>query len=198
MAFNFAKAYDFVKRTVESGNGMSDGMTELIGYCEKKKPNDVWGKIRKLNFKDDRDRLREWLVEVLSKEPPANEITAFWFGLFNPALDDGRVSCCLYVSGSTRFDEVDWACWGDDSYVPDKRYADSKVLDEIYSLTNKQGLGDIGEYVLCLGYACLAVKDLCETVPPELLLGSRDKRAVAVGFDSGDEILIGEVLAIHP
>jgi hypothetical protein len=70
-------------------------------------------------------------------------------------------------------------------------------LDEVYSLTNEKGVGDIGEYVLCLGYACLAVKNLCETVPLELLLGSRDTRAVAVGFDSGDEILIGDVLARH-
>ena len=197
MGFNFANAYEFVKRTIESGSGVADGMMGLIGYCEKKKPNVVWKKIRRLNFRDA-EGLREWLVELLSAEPPANEIKAFWFGLFNPALDDGRVSCCLYVSGSTRFDEADWACWADDSYAPDGRYADSKVLDEIYSLTNEKGVGDIGEYVLCLGYACLAVKHLCETIPSELLFGSRGTRAVAVGFDSGDEILIGDVLARHP
>ncbi len=195
MGFNFAKAYEFVERTVESGSGVVDGMADLIGYCEKKKRNAVWKEIRQLNFNDDVGRLREWLVKVLSAEPPANEIKAFWFGLFNPVLDDGRVSCCLYVSGSTRFDELDWACWADDSYVPDGRYADSKVLDEIYSLTNEKGVRDIAEYVLCLGYACLAVKYLCETVPLNLLLGSKDRRAVAVGFDSGDEILIGDVLA---
>jgi hypothetical protein len=198
MGFNFANAYEFVKRTVESGSEVADGVMDLIGYCAKKKRNVVWKEIRQLNFNEDVERLREWLVEVLSAEPPANEIKAFWFGLFNPVLNDGRVSCCLYVSGSTRFDEVDWACWADDSYVPNGRYADSKVLDAIYSLTNKQGVGDIGEYVLCLGYACLVVKYLCETVPPELLLGSRDKRTVAVGFDAGDGILIGDVLARHP
>jgi hypothetical protein len=198
MGFNFANAYEFVKRTVESGSEVADGVMDLIGYCAKKKRNVVWKEIRQLNFNEDVERLREWLVEVLSAEPPANEIKAFWFGLFNPVLNDGRVSCCLYVSGSTRFDEVDWACWADDSYVPNGRYADSKVLDAIYSLTNKQGVGDIEEYVLCLGYACLVVKYLCETVPPELLLGSRDKRTVAVGFDAGDGILIGDVLARHP
>src|SRR5215475_5033750 len=198
MGLNFIQANAFIKRTLESGNDVAAGMTELIGYCEKKNPNVVWKKIRKLNFRGDVERLREWLVEVLSSEPPANEIKAFWFGLFNPVLDDGRVRCCLYVAGSTRFDEADWACWADDSYVPDGRYADSKILDEIYSLTNEKGVGDIGEYVLCLGYACLAVKHLCETIPSELLIGSRDTRAVAVGFDSGDEILIGDVLARHP
>jgi hypothetical protein len=198
MGFNFANAYEFVKRTVESGSGVADGMMDLIEYCAKKKRNVVWKEIRQLNFDEDVEKLREWLVDALSAEPPANEIKAFWFGLFNPVLDDGRVSCCLYVSGSTRFDESDWACWADDSYVPDGRYADSKVLDEIYSLTNEKGVGDIGEYVLCLGYACLAVKHLCETVPTELLLGSRDTRGVTVGFDSGDEILIGNVLARHP
>ena len=49
MGFNFAKAYEFVKRTVESGSGVADGMKDLIGYCEKKKPNVVWQEIRKLN-----------------------------------------------------------------------------------------------------------------------------------------------------
>jgi hypothetical protein len=199
MGLNFVEANEFIKRTIESGNDVAAGMTELVGYCKKKKPNVVWKEIRQLDFRDDVERLGKWLVEVLSTEPPANEIKAFWFGLFNPVLDDGRVSCCLYVSGSTRFGEIDRPCWRDDSYVPDGRYADSKILNEIYSLTNEKGLGDIGEYVLCLEYACLAVKHLCETIPQELLLGLNDKRAVAVGFDAGgDGILVRPVLTRYP
>jgi len=47
MGFNFASGYRFVKRGVESGSGMTDGMPDLIGYCEKKKPNVVWKEIRR-------------------------------------------------------------------------------------------------------------------------------------------------------
>lgn len=196
MSFDIVAAHEAVCRVVRSLPGVKEGMLELSDYCEAVSPSPVWQRVRELDFQGDADRLTKWLAAVLSSEPAEDEINAFYFGLFNPILGDNATSG-MYVSGSTRFDPEDetgdWACWDDSSYLPAGRYADSQILHEIYRLTNRSGVGEVGEYVLCFGYACLAVAAACMRVEPGLLLGTRASRAVAVGFDSGDLLVLGHV-----
>lgn len=207
-----SKDFDYIQHVLNSASSISNGMTQLLDYCDVNLPNPLWGKIRNLEFESDTTNLRFWLENVLSNEPPSQEINGFWFGLYNPVLDNGEVSCRLYISGSTKFsreDETgDWAAWDNSSYLPEGRYADSKVLHELFRLIENvrerfhlhnrnadffveeiYGLED-GKYLLCLGYACLAVKAICGSINPKLLFGERDTRAVVVGFDSGDWIIL--------
>jgi hypothetical protein len=56
-------------------------------------------------------------------------------------------------------------------------------LHKVYSLVEEAEVAAEGEYVLCLGYACLAIKEIFENLSfPPLPIG--------VGFDSGDVILV--------
>jgi hypothetical protein len=196
MDFDFAKAAAYTENVVKSAKSVSAGMTELIDFCETNMPNPVWASIRKLDFESEVTRLHIWLEQVLTQEPPDKEINGFWFGVFNPELEDEQIGCDFYVSGSTRFDPNDetgdWSTWEDDSYLPEDRYANSQILNEIYRLVNESGTTEIGEYILCLGYTGLAVKQLCAALNPALLRGERETRAVAVGFDEGDFIVINE------
>ena len=57
----------------------------------------------------------------------------------------------------------------------------------------KGGLGNDAEYPLCLGYGVFAVWELLEQASPSLVLGGSDSIGVAVGFDSGDFVLLGEL-----
>jgi len=194
MSFDLSKAAQFTIEVVKSPAGVTDGMGQLLDYCSTHSPNPVWDSIRKLDFEKDKVELRIWLEKVLSQEPPSPEINAFWFGLFNPILPNKQPTCGLYISGSTHYkpgeDSIDWATWGDDSYLPKGRYANSSVLHKIYELVNANDVGDFGEYIFCLGYAGLAIKTICGEVSPKLLFGQHVSRAIAVGFDSGDFILI--------
>jgi len=54
------------------------------------------------------------------------------------------------------------------------------------------GLGNDAEYPLCLGYGAFAVRQLLGQIEPALVLGDSDKLGVAVGFDSGDFVRLGE------
>jgi hypothetical protein len=190
--------FECVKRVAKSASNIKMGMNQLLDYCEQKRSDPIWATIRSLDFEGEIPKLRTWLENVLSSESPSKEIIAFWFGLFNPILDDGKPSCGLYVSGSTQFDPDDetgdWAAWEDDSYLPVKRYANSKILHEIYRyVSENDNVSDFAEYILALGYSCLAVKDICHPINPKLLLGDRERRDIAVGFDSGDFIILEDI-----
>ncbi len=57
----------------------------------------------------------------------------------------------------------------------------------------KGSVSEYGEYVLCLGFGGLIIKTLAERIAPETWLGNSRARAVAIGFDSGDGILLGSI-----
>jgi hypothetical protein len=76
------------------------------------------------------------------------------------------------------------------------------VLAGIYRIAYRQNasvaeqeicLGNDAEYPLCLGYAAFAVRELLLSVEPSLMLGKSNSVGIAVGFDSGDFILLGEL-----
>jgi hypothetical protein len=57
-----------------------------------------------------------------------------------------------------------------------------------------ESLGNAAEYPLVLGYGAFAVRELLAQVEPSLLLGRTDSVGVAVGFDSGDFVLLGRIV----
>lgn len=112
--------------------------------------------------------------------------------MFNP-VRDGETTADLYLAGSDHFDadDVDWACRP--VYWPNCRCSNSVLLREIYRLSygKSGGLENDAEYPLSLGYSLLVVAQLCREIAPEIWLGAAPSRAVAVGFDSGDNIWLG-------
>lgn len=176
------KDLEQVERIVQSEINVQTGFSQLLEYSQAKWQHDIWRQVAELNVEEDVEQLNIWLQQVLAKEPPPDNIKAYWFGLFNPVLENGEVTCGLYVSGSTQFDSStsDWACRDEDSYLPEGRYANSQILRQIYSLVADTKVALAGEYVLCLGYACLAVKHIF----------NNSLKPVVVGFDAGDFIRI--------
>ena len=106
----------------------------------------------------------------------------------------------LYICGSNLYDpnepDDDWPC--DPIYFPNRRYAQSGILREIHEIVSQfdDSLnGVLAEHiVLGLGYAGLAVRDLCRTIPRKLLLGKRASRAVAVAIDDGPIIMLDDIV----
>jgi hypothetical protein len=136
------------------------------------------------------------------EEPPDAPLKGLWFGLFNPCPDGRTPVADLYVCGSDRFDpdpyDNSWAVGP--NWWPDSRYANSEVLAEVYRIAYRQRetqaaqrepLGNDAEYPLCLAYSAFAVQELLRQVESSLLLGPSDSLGVAVGFDSGDSVLLG-------
>ncbi len=155
------------------------------------------GRWSKSDYEESCLKIQQWLEDILTEHPPKKNIKAFYFGLFDSKYADGVTAPVIYISGSTSYDPddetADWACLDDDSYEPEGRYIGSKILRGISStlaIKDFRAERQIGEYVLILGYAALAIKTASNAIDPRLLEGKQGRRPIAVGFDEGDFILI--------
>jgi hypothetical protein len=205
---------EFVDRVVKSGAELRECMDQLIAYCEEQCPGTAWEAVRALDIDEDIENLTTRLKIILAAAPPPQDIRAYWFGIYNPDTEDGP-SCALYVSGAPRFDQddetFDWACPAEDSYLPEDRFLESRVLHELYQILQESGLhtfpkpckreglcgGEnhcwLGDYVLSLGYSCLAVREICTNLVEDLVSPEGSTITIAVGYDSGDGIVIGSI-----
>jgi hypothetical protein len=194
VGLSLASAHRWIVEELARRRPVEQGMFDLIDRCEAARPHPDWATLRALPFAD-LAALGDWLARPFRDEPHPRPLRGLWFGLFNPCYDGGAPVADLYVCGSERFNpdpgDNGWAVRP--AWWPDARYARSAVLAEIYRVAHRKGgLANEAEYPLCLGYAALAVRALLAEVEPALILGPSSALGVAVGFDSGDFVPLGE------
>lgn len=190
----FERAWSKVLELVGWEREPSNATHELIAFLYDDRDRRFWRSLDELDFKEDIKQLEAWLNEVLFTEPAPDDISAYWFGLFHPLDEHDQPVSCLYLAGSNRYlpnEEVeDWHTAP--AFFPKGRYADSDVLKQIYRYAHrKDGPETNGEY-FCLWYSSIVVAHLCRTRAPALL-GDVERRAVAVGFDAGDILMLGKL-----
>ena len=194
--FDIAESHNMLSSVLMSDASLTDGIARLVDFCATKEPWTRWAHLGCLDFDSDLQHLEQWLHSTLIREPPPDNVKAYWFGLFNPVID-GVTTSDMYISGATDCDPSDttfeWACGP--SYFPEGRYAQSRILDNLYrSVDDAPGtIPTLGEYVLCLGYCGLALKTLTLQIPRRNWLGEAQIRTFAAGFDSGDGVLLGHL-----
>jgi len=194
MALNLATMHGFVVKEIASKRSVRESLDRIIAKCAKGNPHDDWEKIAALPY-ENMDDLREWIEKPFREEASKKKLAGLWFGLFNPVYSGKPVSD-IYVCGSTRFDpcpdDNSWA--GGPDWWPESRYAHSAVLAKLYKIAyRKNGLENDAEYPLCLAYGGLAVRELLRAADPSVFLGKSASLGVAVGFDSGDFVLVGKL-----
>lgn len=192
---DFHDAADVIYRLISSGTSTPVALRRFFDFCARDLPFPLWGKLGRLDLSDDLEGLRAWLTDVLTQEPP-RRITAFWFGTCTFYVEEEPTSC-LYVAGSTKYrpDVETPDTFVRPAYFPERRYAGWPALAEISRLAKRGKLADElhVDYYAVLGVMALVVAHLMRTVDRKLLLGRSSERAVAVGFDSGDMLLLGVV-----
>ena len=202
MGLDLGKTYGWIVSELAQRRSIAESMNSLIDQCEAARPHRDWLRLRTLPYAD-LSPLLAWLQQPFREEPPARPLRGLWFGLFNPWPEGHAAVADIYVCGSERFeadpDVYGWAVGPE--WWPDARYTRSSVLADIYRIAYRQGarvaeqkggLGNDAEYPLCLGYGAFAVRELLAQVEPSLILGMSDSLGVAVGFDDGDFVLLGE------
>lgn len=203
MGLDFAQIHDWIVAEFVRRRPVADSMTALIEQCEEAQPHSDWAKLRALPFAD-LTPLINWVKEPFLQEPPEVPLRGLWFGLCNPCPDGRTPVADIYVCGSERFEpnheDNSWAVAPD--WWPEARYASSTLLTEIYRIAYRQRspvaeqkdcLGNYAEYPLCLAYGAFAVREVLAGVDTSLILGESCSLGIAVGFDSGDFILLGEL-----
>jgi hypothetical protein len=186
--------HDWIETEFGKRQPIRESIDGLIARCSQARPHPDWEELKSIPF-EDITKLRQWIERPFLLDPPPVHLAGLWFGLFNP-IYNGEAAADMYVCGSTRFDPNDetgdWATGPE--WWPQHRYAQSSMLADIYKIAYRSdGLGNDAEYPLCLAYGALAVRDLLSELNPELVLKSADSLGVAVGFDSGDFVLVGRL-----
>lgn len=194
MALNLATMHGFVVKEIASKRSLRESMDRIIAKCAKGHPHSDWEKFAALPY-DDLDDLRDWVEKPFREEPSKKKLSGLWFGLFNPVYS-GKPVADIYVCGSTRFDpspdDNSWAVGPD--WWPESRYAHSSILAKVYKIAyRKDGLANDAEYPLSLAYGGLAIRDLLRGAKPSVFLGMSRSLGIAVGFDSGDFVLVGKL-----
>ena len=194
MALNLASMHAFIAKEVASKRTLRSSMDRVIARCAGKTPHLDWKELAALPY-EDLSKLRKWIQRPFRLEPSRMPLKGLWFGLFNP-IYRGKAVAELYVCGSKRFHrkpiDNSWAVGPD--WWPEERYSHSMLLAKLYAIAYRDGgLGNDAEYPLCLAYGSLAVRDLVRSIDPAVFLGVSKSLGIAVGFDSGDFVLIGRL-----
>ena len=87
-------------------NAFQESVAELTRYCDQRCPPELWGALADIDFDQESVALSQWLREILTSEPPPDNIKALWFGVFERSVDSNS-TLLLYVSGSTEYDAND-------------------------------------------------------------------------------------------
>jgi hypothetical protein len=194
MELDLATTHGWLTTEFAARRPLRESMERIIDQCAAARAHPDWKKLRNLAY-DDVSKLARWLRKPFRLEPPAEPVKGLWFGLFNP-IYGAKTVADIYVCGSDRFEpdpnDSEWAVGP--TWWPENRYAHSTILTEIYRIAyRKNGLGNDAEYPLCLGYGAFAVRHLLNTINPADFPDSVSGAGVAVGFDSGDFILLGRL-----
>lgn len=186
-----------VEAVVRSNMSVAEGMKSLLDFCEERLPDPSWEQLRAVDWERDIPELERWLDGLLVQELVPETCQAFYFGLAQchdpEGTEDGSLQF-LFLGGTDQFDINDPHCeWAVGlAYSPQDQDAPSESLIAISRRMQgrPEDVRDIGEYVLGLGFAGLAVKHLCKYATHSLL-GTLEKRGVAVGFVEGDGLTLG-------
>jgi hypothetical protein len=183
-----------IRTAVKDCTSIRPGMNNLLSYCFKICDNDVWKEIAKLNFEKDVEKIQRWLEKTLTGYPPPASIQAFSFGYDNPKSRGRKADYDLYILGATvdniKDSDATGALLKNDSYRPGGGEAKSVVLPKMHALLSKYHLEDVGDLLLCMGYASLAVKLAFKSGDKDWLKGVDGPRPVMVGDDKGHFIFI--------
>jgi hypothetical protein len=195
MGLDLAESFGWIVSELAAKRSIADSMHRIIDQCAAAHPHPDWQRLRALPY-DDLRKLSEWFEQPFRLEPPTMPLRGLWFGIFNPGESIDEVRADFYISGSERFDANsqtnEWAVRP--VWWPEHRYAGSKVMASIYRIAYCDGgLKNDAEYLLCLGYAALAVRELLNTVNPSMVFDVVGPVGVVVGFDSGDWMQLGRL-----
>lgn len=197
MGLNHSAIFAKIHELVASDSSASACMSEIIAFCSRDVPHIDWSRLSALDYDGDVASLTSWIAGVFERLPAPFPIQGLWFGLCNPT-DDGKVWADMYVGSVAQYaaddEELGWL-WKGEHHYPDDAYAHSTSLRSIYEIgyTGDSGLGNDAEWPLGLAFGAFAARSLLRGQSARLVASSAKRIGVAVGFDSGDMLKIGEL-----
>jgi len=197
MSLNYSALFAKIQELVATDRAVSVCMKEIITICSQDVPHSDWSRLSALDYDGDVASLSSWITGVFQRQPAPFPIQGLWIGLCNPS-QDGKVWADMYVGSVAQYapddQELSWL-WKGERHYPEDAYAHSASLRSIYQIgyDDGSGLGNNAEWPLCLAFAAFAVRSLLRDKTKGLVASTAPRIGVAVGFDGGDMLKLGEL-----
>lgn len=190
-AMNYEEAQRIIERVVFGGGGLLAGMKELLAYGQSTLPSPRWAALASWDWTRELPSLKSWLERLFARDAPPPEVDCLYLGVYFPERTDGQTLPVVYVAGTTRYDEEEWAA--EPEWTPAGMDFPSQLLvdAERHLAAGGDALLELGDYLVCLGYVGLVAVELGQQLPRADLVGDRDDRWVAIGFEGGDWFNLG-------
>lgn len=190
MEFQHDKTWEIFASILESKRTARDAWIEFIDFHEQNFTKHYWAKLKKIGIEEDQVNFVNWLTTVVTQTPIPKKIAAIWIGLLKFAGDDNSEIPTIYFGGADNYDkdDIDWAC--DLNYLPDNRYAQPGLLQEIDAIAKAdEDNYEFPDWILPLAYCAFTFDEIARTkLDKSLFLKHKDKLFLSVGYDGGDFI----------
>lgn len=197
MGLDHGRIFGLILELAAGKRSPSECMGEVVALCSSLSPHASWNRFMAIDFDSDVARLRTWIPEVLSSDPVPFTIHGLWFGLCNPG-DGKKVWADMKLCALSQYDPCDsdlsWTYIGK-RHFPRNAHAASTALRRIYEIAYEEeaGIGNAAEWSLCLAFGAVAVRSLLRRSGSAGFGPVANRVGVAVGFDSGDRFVLGEL-----
>jgi hypothetical protein len=191
--------YRLIQQLIHQGGSVAGQMAKLLAEFEPLLPAKELNVLRSLDYESELSALTARLQSGIDAAPPPKAPGGIYFGLFLPGRADGSIVADFYLATTDENDPADAECHWVSSldYFPPDAQAQSEVLERICRLLPglPEDVRNTAEDVLCLGYTGFVVAQVLNA--PCFRAWCEDGRVipVAVGWDSGDLLRIGELTA---
>lgn len=187
MDFQHDKTWESLTTIIASKLTAEDAWNKFIDYHEKVVPKPYWNTLRQLEINGEQVELVQWLQELLTNNPMPDTVVAIWFGILKVA-DNNKEIPTIYLIGADTYDknDSDWA--SDPSYLPDNRYAQPHILQQIDNIarTDEENY-EFFDWILPLAYSTFTLDEIIRTkLDKQLFLAGKGKLFAAAGHDNGD------------
>jgi hypothetical protein len=189
MDFKHDESWHNLTTILASKTTANDAWDNFINFHEQITSKSYWTTLRHLDIEADQTEIVAWLRQLLTDNPVPKTIVAIWIGILKFA-DNNKEIPTIYFSGADIYDkdDIDWAC--DPAYLPEKRYAQPGVLQQIDDIVRADEENyEFFDWILPLAYCAFTFDEIFRTkVDRNLILKSKNEIYVSVGHDSGDYI----------
>jgi|SRR5215203_3037901 len=189
MDFQHEQSWDALTTILASKSTANDAWNKFIDFHEQAAPKSYWTQLRHVDIEIEQTEVIAWLQQLLNDNPIPNTVVAIWIGLLKFADNDKEIPT-VYLSGADTYDkdDIDWA--SDPTYLPENRYAQLGVLQQIDDIvsTDEENY-EFFDWIFPLAYCAFTFDEIFRTkLDKKLILTGKREIFVAVGHDSGDYI----------
>ena len=189
MDFQHDKSWEILTTILASKLTAKDAWDKFIDDHENIAAKPYWTQLKQIDIGTEQIDIVNWLQQIVTDNPIPKNIVAFWLGILKFA-DNGKEIPTIYFTGADNYDkgDIEWAC--DLAYLPENRYTQLGVLQEIEEITRTDEENyEFFDWILPLAYCAFTFDEIIRSkIDKKLFIRIKNEVFVAVGHDSGDYV----------